>query len=399
MNETRSIFAPAERDPQEAIRGQSGRLQLMGSLSLVLDSLPEIALVLNSKRQILFANEQTLASFGLTPDEALGQRPGEIADCVHAREMQGGCGSSEACRHCELVAAVLEVQAGRSRTSRECRLTVEREGKLESLDLLVTGNHVADGDRDYTLIMMNDISDKKRRMVLERVFFHDVLNSIQGLRSCASLLKDEMGPARGEYLDHIVRSVEALSEEVERQRDFAAMERRELHVSPVFVSGAEVLERALDSYHGVESSASVRIEMGKAPLDGAPLETDPVLLRRVLINIVKNAVEASSRGERVLAEVTSEKGCVVLRVNNPAVMTEAVRHQVFQRSFSTKGSGRGVGTYSMRMLVRDYLKGEIEFDSRPGAGTTFTVSLPVEYPRGLPLDAQEKRKSSTGNWQ
>ena len=50
--------------------------------------------------------------------------------------------------------------------------------------------------------------------------------------------------------------------------------------------------------------------------------------------------------------------------------------QIFQRSFSTKpGAGRGVGTYSARLLTERFLGGELSFESEMGRGTTFTVKL------------------------
>jgi signal transduction histidine kinase len=51
---------------------------------------------------------------------------------------------------------------------------------------------------------------------------------------------------------------------------------------------------------------------------------------------------------------------------------------VFHRSFTTKGKGHGLGTYSMRMLTERYLDGEITFSSQPGEGTIFRVRYPIK---------------------
>jgi sensor histidine kinase regulating citrate/malate metabolism len=58
------------------------------------------------------------------------------------------------------------------------------------------------------------------------------------------------------------------------------------------------------------------------------------------------------------------------------VMPEAVRMQIFQRSFSTRGTGRGIGTYSIRLLTEKYLKGTVVFTSSDPEGTIFFVELP-----------------------
>ncbi len=50
---------------------------------------------------------------------------------------------------------------------------------------------------------------------------------------------------------------------------------------------------------------------------------------------------------------------------------------MFQRSFTTKGEGRGLGTYSMKLLSERYLNGRVEFTSSPEHGTTFTAVYPV----------------------
>jgi sensor histidine kinase regulating citrate/malate metabolism len=54
-------------------------------------------------------------------------------------------------------------------------------------------------------------------------------------------------------------------------------------------------------------------------------------------------------------------------------MPPEVQLQIFQRSFSTKGKGRGVGTYSMKLLTERYLGGKLAFTSAAGEGTTFTA--------------------------
>ncbi|MFA7348153.1 MAG: ATP-binding protein, partial [Desulfurivibrionaceae bacterium] len=57
-------------------------------------------------------------------------------------------------------------------------------------------------------------------------------------------------------------------------------------------------------------------------------------------------------------------------------MPENVQLQIFQRSFSTKGTGRGLGTYSIKLLGERYLKGRVSFTSTPEKGTTFRFRCP-----------------------
>jgi sensor histidine kinase regulating citrate/malate metabolism len=59
--------------------------------------------------------------------------------------------------------------------------------------------------------------------------------------------------------------------------------------------------------------------------------------------------------------------------------------QLFQRSFSTKGNGRGIGTYSIKLLTENYLKGKVSFFSNEEEGTVFSIELNKLFPKDLSL--------------
>ena len=94
--------------------------------------------------------------------------------------------------------------------------------------------------------------------------------------------------------------------------------------------------------------------------------------------MVKNALEATPEGGTVsLVAEQSGEGNIRISVHNAGVMPRSVQLQIFERSFSTKpGSGRGVGTYSVKLFTEQFLKGRVSFTSDPIRGTIFTVTLP-----------------------
>jgi sensor histidine kinase regulating citrate/malate metabolism len=92
--------------------------------------------------------------------------------------------------------------------------------------------------------------------------------------------------------------------------------------------------------------------------------------------MVKNALESSPENAVVtLGANASEKG-TEFWVHNESAMPREVQLQVFQRSFSTKGEGRGLGTYSIKLLTERYLNGKVTFTSSMDDGTTFRVLIP-----------------------
>jgi sensor histidine kinase regulating citrate/malate metabolism len=86
-------------------------------------------------------------------------------------------------------------------------------------------------------------------------------------------------------------------------------------------------------------------------------------------------------GDTVTMGCKGLSGRVEFYVHNPANMPRSVQLQIFRRSFSTKGTGRGLGTYSIKLLSERYLRGVVGFESAPEAGTTFHASYPLTRPR------------------
>lgn len=94
--------------------------------------------------------------------------------------------------------------------------------------------------------------------------------------------------------------------------------------------------------------------------------------------MVKNALEASRYGRQVTLDCEEVDGGVRFSVHNEGAMPREVHLQIFRRSFSTKGEGRGLGTYSIKLFGERYLEGKVDFTTDADAGTTFALWLPLQ---------------------
>jgi signal transduction histidine kinase len=102
--------------------------------------------------------------------------------------------------------------------------------------------------------------------------------------------------------------------------------------------------------------------------------SDRALVHRMVMNMIKNAVEAD--GSIVTICLDTKADDVEISVHNRKTMPKEVQLQVFKKFFSTKGEGRGVGTYGMKLIGEGFLKGKVWFDSSPDLGTRFTFRIP-----------------------
>lgn len=371
-------FAPARRADLPEVQRQRGEFLGVSVGLSMLEAMPGPALVINEDRQILCVNSMLLAMLSIQDVmPLLGQRPGEAVGCVNAGQGPGGCGTTTACSHCGAVGAIIEALETGGRATRECRIVVNRPTGRVSLDLRVHANYLeVDGER-YVILGLEDIGDEKRRQVLERAFFHDLLNTCGGVQGLAELLVDLQDDPETEAAckRDLVQLSRLVVEEIRTHQQMLAAERGELEPELEEIDTEAFLQELVTLYrnHIVRGGQQIQLEAA----DGDRLRTDASLLRRVLGNLLKNAIEATTDDATITLSVRALPNAVVFAVHNPGVISPEVQLQLFQRSFSTKdGSGRGIGTYAARLFTERYLRGTVTFASDEAVGTVFSVTLP-----------------------
>lgn len=376
MAEVPTEFASADRDSPENVRTVSQELYADHKVTGLLDSVPLPAILINKNRQVMVLNRKLLDMLGSTdPSTFIGLRPGEIFNCIHARESPGGCGTTKDCQFCGAIDSILESMRTGDKVDREARLITDVNGSNVHFDLLVSSSPLEFNGKDFIIVTMVDITADKRKLALEKVFFHDIGNTIQGLSGSLFMVRSMKDPSMvKDLLDTSERLAGSLMEEISYHKDLLAAENGELEVQMAQMLSMDLLEDAIRHVLNIDSASGKTIKIDKEA-ERFSFQTDVRLLRRVIVNIVKNALEASDEGDVVKLNSYLEDGIVHFTVWNRSVIPEDVKSQLWQRSFSTKGKDRGLGTYSMKLFVEEYLGGKISFTSEEGAGTTFTVDL------------------------
>ena len=160
-------------------------------------------------------------------------------------------------------------------------------------------------------------------------------------------------------------------------RDMA--HKRELKKQPVDI--ARIVRDIVVITKSDSSQQQIDVDIDVAP-DLPTIIGDPVGLRQVLINLVRNGMEACSGAatperKQVAISAFLQHRAVVMQVRDTGTgMTEELRRKVFEPFFTTKAAGTGLGLAICRRIIEAH-GGTIGVESTPGAGTTFTVSLPV----------------------
>jgi len=219
---------------------------------------------------------------------------------------------------------------------------------------------------------------------------HDFNNLLQAILGYTQLMKQS--PANVEFVKRSLEVVEAAahdgSETVRRIQQFARLRPDEQFV-PVDLN--RVVRDAVaithprweeQRTHGRHPLA-LDLQLGDVPL----ISGRPAALTEVVTNLVLNAMDAMAQGGTLTITSRTGRGrTAVLSVRDTGVgMPEAIRRRIFEPFFSTKGeSGSGLGLSMTYSIVKRH-GGEIEVESVPGTGTTFTLVFAGEDVSVKPL--------------
>jgi signal transduction histidine kinase len=377
MDPIEKYIDPLTRTDKNKLRLETSAARRSPLIKGILEAVEDPLLVLNSHRQILLANDKALETLRQEDDtETIGRRPGEVFECIHSDESPGGCSGSRACLDCGALQAVITARRNERPETRECLLTLHYKSGIRVAEFRVRAAPFRIKQHEFTTVLFQDISAEKRRDVLEQIFFHDVMNTIGGLKGWSETFILKKGSTRERAARQVVALSDQLIGEILNQKLLLEAERGDLTLSSRSHRIDEVYELVINVLSQNSLSKDRTLEILPDD-DQETIFVDLSLLGRVMINLVINALEATPAGGTVKVRHSHSDGSVVFQVWNSGAIPKNIARHIFQRSFSTKADkGRGIGTYCTRLLVERYLKGRVTFRSSPEEGTTFIIELP-----------------------
>jgi signal transduction histidine kinase len=216
--------------------------------------------------------------------------------------------------------------------------------------------------------------DQQLKLMLGGVA-HEVRNPLGGIELFTGLLKEELTSSKPNledslaHLQKIRTELDYLKRLVE---DFLAFAREQKLQRATF-DAREWLEAAAAHVAGDATKKSVKLELTAA---AGALEGDQSLLTSALVNLVKNAVQASAEGATVWlrGRVEGERYLTEVEDTGPGIPPEA-QARIFEPFFTTREKGSGLGLPLAQKLAEAH-RGTLTVDSRPGR-TCFTLAVPL----------------------
>ncbi len=271
---------------------------------------------------------------------------------------------------------------------------------------LVTGAHkVASGQWDTRVYVFSDdeigelaksfnqmtsqLVDQKERLVqaervaawreLARRLAHELKNplfplqiTVENMQRARATCPDQFDEVFDESSRAILAELANLKNIISRFSDFAKMPQPEIQT----VDLNEIAREVLNLFQSQLSRPDhpVRCE---THLDGSAgtIRADPEQIRRVLQNLVLNALDAMPEGGRLEVRTRDEGDGVVLEVSDSGIgLTQEERERIFTPYYTTKQHGTGLGLAIVQSIISDH-GGRTSIESQPGKGTTFRIRL------------------------
>jgi two-component system nitrogen regulation sensor histidine kinase NtrY len=263
-------------------------------------------------------------------------------------------------------------------------VSITREGREVHLAVMATSLRRDDGGSDGTVIVLDDVSPLVRaqrvaawREVARRLA-HEIKNPLTPIQLCAERLRRHFQqsplPTRNlvdECTTTIVGEVESLKGLVDEFSQFARMPAPRTVPTDLHA----LLEDVLSLYQGVCPEVVFRRQYaGELP----HIALDPEQIRRVVINLIDNAIEAMDRKGILDLETRRDPAHravhIVVADDGPGIPV-ADREKLFLPHYSTKQRGSGLGLAIVRRIVSEH-GGGIEVTDNPPRGARFVIELP-----------------------
>jgi len=278
-------------------------------------------------------------------------------------------------------------------------IVLKRGGKLTPVDASTSPLLSSSGERIGTIVLLRDLTNVRElesavrqadRLsslgALAAGLAHEIKNPLGGIKGAAQLLEMEFPDNEDlrEYIRVMLKEVQRVNVIVE---DLLAL------ASPGRLKLSKVnLHRVLSDILLLQKSASDGREIYlQQYFDPSipPILADEALLTQLFLNLIRNAMEAVTKGgvvkvtSRVLADYSmTQKGerrarmvAIDISDNGPGIPSDVLEN-MFTPFFTTKSKGTGLGLAICQKIVSEH-RGMIRVDSDPVRGTVFTVMLPL----------------------
>jgi len=255
----------------------------------------------------------------------------------------------------------------------------------QEISLLVDAYNNLVEDLDESAVKLAQSEREQAWREMAKQVAHEIKNPLTPMRLTVQSFQRKFDPADpnintklDEYSKTLIQQIDTMSAVASAFSSFASMPAQQnetLNVVKIVQLALEIFNEPYITFHSDEPYIVTRM--------------DRTQLIRIITNLVKNATQALDENQPnpLVAIYVYREGSlakIAVKDNGKGISVEN-KNRIFEPKFTTKTSGMGLGLGIIKNIVENY-HGTITFESEPGMGTTFLVTLPITTPEGNEME-------------
>jgi signal transduction histidine kinase len=250
------------------------------------------------------------------------------------------------------------------------------EASSKEINLLINAYNAMVDELEESALKLAQNQREEAWQEMAKQVAHEIKNPLTPMRLTVQSFQRKFDPNDpnlrqkiNDYSETLIQQIDTMSSVASAFSNFASMPAQQNETLNV----VEVVELTMDIFN--EEYISFKAEEAEIIS-----KIDRTQLIRIITNLVKNAIQAIPKNQEkkaILVTIKNVKNNVLITVSDNGIGIKLDHfNRIFEPKFTTKSSGMGLGLGIIKNIIENY-KGTITLKSEIGAGTTFTVSLPI----------------------
>ncbi len=375
MLDCKTDFLSPKRVDSGELQGLSESFNNVPLIDSILNSVGVSTVILNRSRQIVYANKCYQESIELSLPGMLGVRIGEVIFCQNAISAPSSCGTHDNCKACSLASTYIDVwDTGESKS---CNFDILNNNN-DQVSSKIYFSRFQYLDEKYIICTFLDTKELQNKKIMENIFLHDIKNNTGILQSSSEFVIDS-SVDKSDELNTMVNMISRVStkvlQEINSYQEIISLKDDEISIKKKEFDVVSQMNSLFEELRYYFNDKEIKFDL-EHDCNPFLLVTDKILFSSAFMNILKNGIEASSDKCTIKIILKSDDDNVIISVQNDAVIPVEIQRSLFNRITTTKGTGRGYGAFSIKLLIERFLGGAVTFISNEKDKTVMTVKIP-----------------------
>jgi PAS domain S-box-containing protein len=361
-----NILEDTEEARKEAVRERNKTMAMI-------ENLPDGILLLNNKYEVEIISPFVLEFFRKNKEEIVGRKFSDLFDGEELKEFK------------ELL---IDSKKGKINKVTKQEMSIGKRMDIEVYSVFLEG---IQEERGGVLIIIHDITRDKlvERMKTEFVSIaaHQLRTPLSAIKWTLRMVLDgdtgAISPEQKELLEKTYVSNERMINLINDLLNVSRIEEGRFLYRQEPASLEEIVSTVIDSSQELLKMKKMALSFERPKEILPTLNVDREKMELAVQNLLENAVKYTPEGGKIVVSLEKDVHDVIFKIKDTGVGIPAAQHErIFTKFFRgdnvirMETEGSGLGLYTTRNIIEAH-KGKIWFDSKEGAGTTFTFTIPI----------------------